>query len=129
MILGLDISTSITGATILDDDGNIVLCEAWDMRDKKHFKDLFDKRAKQDAYDTDQAFLREDIYPRVAQNAMVHDEFFSENSPFPTSRQGLEFVGQVFDEDDETVAEHIQALHGSLPDINRNSSARSKGLY
>lgn len=43
MILGLDISTSITGATILDDDGNIVLCEAWDMRDKKHFKDLFDK--------------------------------------------------------------------------------------
>ena len=43
MILGLDISTSITGATILDKDGNIVFCEAWDMRNKKYFRDLFDK--------------------------------------------------------------------------------------
>ena len=43
MILGLDISTSITGATILDMDGNIVSCESWDMRNKKRFKDLFDK--------------------------------------------------------------------------------------
>tara|TARA_R110000824_G_scaffold232183_2_gene420104 strand:- start:214 stop:732 length:519 start_codon:yes stop_codon:yes gene_type:complete len=29
MILGLDISTTITGATILDEDGNIIYCEAW----------------------------------------------------------------------------------------------------
>ena len=43
MILGLDVSTSITGATILDEQGNIILCEAWDMRNKKHFKDIFDK--------------------------------------------------------------------------------------
>ena len=43
MILGLDISTSITGATILDMDGNIVMCESWDMRNKKLFHDLFDK--------------------------------------------------------------------------------------
>lgn len=43
MILGLDISTSITGATLLDEEGNIIFCESWDMRNKKHFKDLFDK--------------------------------------------------------------------------------------
>lgn len=43
MILGLDVSTSIVGATILDKDGNIILCEAWDMRNKKFFTDLFDK--------------------------------------------------------------------------------------
>jgi Holliday junction resolvasome RuvABC endonuclease subunit len=43
MILGLDVSTSITGATLLDENGEIVFCEAWDMRDKKRFKDLFDK--------------------------------------------------------------------------------------
>jgi len=42
MILGLDVSTSITGATLLDEEGNIILCEAWDMR-KKYFKDIFDK--------------------------------------------------------------------------------------
>jgi len=29
MILGLDVSTTITGATVLDKDGNIIYCEAW----------------------------------------------------------------------------------------------------
>mgnify|MGYP003153947684 CR=1 FL=1 len=43
MILGLDISTSITGVTVLDDDGNIVENAAWDTRNKNHYKDLFDK--------------------------------------------------------------------------------------
>ena len=42
MILGLDISTSITGATIIDDKGNVVFCEAWDTR---KFKDFFEKAA------------------------------------------------------------------------------------
>ena len=40
MILGLDISTSITGYTILDDDGNVVEIGHIDLR--KH-KDFFDK--------------------------------------------------------------------------------------
>ena len=43
MILGLDISTSITGATVLDEAGNIVFCEAWDLRNKNKFPTLFDK--------------------------------------------------------------------------------------
>ena len=42
MILGLDISTSITGATVIEDNGNIVYCEAWDTRKLKNF---FDKGA------------------------------------------------------------------------------------
>jgi len=37
MILGLDVSTSITGATILDKDGNIVENVAWDTRKYKNF--------------------------------------------------------------------------------------------
>jgi len=40
MICGLDISTSITGVTILDKDGKIVYNEAWDTR---KYKDFFDK--------------------------------------------------------------------------------------
>tara|TARA_R110000796_G_scaffold165827_2_gene282692 strand:+ start:640 stop:1173 length:534 start_codon:yes stop_codon:yes gene_type:complete len=43
MILGLDISTSITGATVLNKKGEIVLCESWDTRNKKYFPSLFDK--------------------------------------------------------------------------------------
>ena len=42
MILGLDISTSITGITIID-DGEILLCEAIDTRNKNHFPSLFHK--------------------------------------------------------------------------------------
>jgi hypothetical protein len=42
MILGLDISTSITGFTILDNSGNPVLIEAIDLRSKK-YKSFFDK--------------------------------------------------------------------------------------
>jgi glycerol kinase len=40
MILGLDVSTSITGATILDSEGGVVYNEAWDTR---KFKNFFEK--------------------------------------------------------------------------------------
>ena len=43
MILGLDVSTSITGATILDEDEKVVCCKAWDLRNKKKFTDVLDK--------------------------------------------------------------------------------------
>ncbi len=42
MYLGLDISTSITGITILDSNGNVMLNEVVDMRSKK-FKTFFMK--------------------------------------------------------------------------------------
>ena len=41
--LGLDLSTSITGATLLDEDGSTLLCEAWDTRNKKQFPTLIHK--------------------------------------------------------------------------------------
>ena len=37
MILGLDVSTSITGYTILDYDGNVVACDHIDLRKEKNF--------------------------------------------------------------------------------------------
>ena len=40
MICGLDISTSITGYTLIDQDGNVVLNGAWDTR---KYKDFFEK--------------------------------------------------------------------------------------
>ena len=40
MILGLDISTSITGATVIDKEGQIIYNEAWDLR---RYKDFFEK--------------------------------------------------------------------------------------
>ena len=43
MILGLDISTSITGYTILNPEGEIVKIGHWDLRNKNHFPNLFSK--------------------------------------------------------------------------------------
>lgn len=43
MILGLDISTSITGATVLDLNGKCVYNEFWDTRNKNKFATHFDK--------------------------------------------------------------------------------------
>ena len=43
MILGLDISTSVIGYTILDEEAKIVECEAWDLRNKRYFPDLYYK--------------------------------------------------------------------------------------
>jgi hypothetical protein len=41
-ILGLDISTSITGATVIE-DGKVLESAYWDTRNKKHFPTLYDK--------------------------------------------------------------------------------------
>jgi hypothetical protein len=43
VFLGLDISTSIIGATLIDDIGQVLYCEAWDMRNKNHFPRPFSK--------------------------------------------------------------------------------------
>jgi len=43
MILGLDISTSITGATVLDKDGVCVYNEYWDTRNKNRFPTIYHK--------------------------------------------------------------------------------------
>ena len=43
IILGLDISTSITGVTLIDEEENLLLCEAWDTRNKNKFPTIFHK--------------------------------------------------------------------------------------
>ena len=68
---------------------------------------------KGDFWQVDQNFLKEKIYPLVSNTCFVHDEFF-EKKNFPTKRNGLEFVGQVFDENDKTVEEHLEPLREFL---------------
>ena len=43
MILGLDVSTSITGVTVLDENGTCVYNEFWDTRNKNHFPTIYHK--------------------------------------------------------------------------------------
>jgi len=75
--------------------------------------DLVNKWDQQDAYGTDYEFFADAIIPLIGDNVMVHDEFFEKN-PFPVKRKNLEFVGQVFDRDDNTVKEHVEALRRAI---------------
>ena len=61
MILGLDISTSITGATIIDDKGKVIYNEAWDLR---KYKDFFEKASivKNKILELDDIFFIKKIY-------------------------------------------------------------------
>jgi Holliday junction resolvasome RuvABC endonuclease subunit len=43
VILGLDISTSITGYAIINLEGKLQEVGSWDMRNKNHFPDMFSK--------------------------------------------------------------------------------------
>lgn len=61
----------------------------------------------------DQQFLANYVFTST-RRIMTHDDGFWTHfwggKPFPRPRSGLEFVGQVFDENDNTVAEHQNAL-------------------
>jgi hypothetical protein len=74
----------------------------------RNIKDLMSQFDKGNFWQVDQNFLKL-LYPYVVNHAMVHDEFF-EKKPWPMQRVGLEFVGQVFDENEETIQEHLDML-------------------
>lgn len=57
------------------------------------------------SYGIDQDFLKEVVYPLIRNNAMEHSEFNlrfgGEIRPFPYIRNNYEFVGDVFDENEQ----------------------------
>ena len=66
MILGLDVSTSITGVSVIDRNGEILLSEIWDTRNKNKFPSLFQKARfienKISDLKTNRKFIIEKIY-------------------------------------------------------------------
>jgi hypothetical protein len=51
----------------------------------------------------DQIFLEQIVYPAARKSSCVHDSFFFREiwrKNFPTKREDLEFLGEVFDEND-----------------------------
>ena len=60
---------------------------------------------------SDQPFLRDMVWPQIEASHLSHDSFnLIEDNPFPTQRTKPEFVGQIFDENDQTSLEHIALL-------------------
>lgn len=65
--------------------------------------DLIDKYIKKGDYDYDQRFLKENIYPKIKDNMMVHDSFYNYNEgalKFPIDFDpDFHFVGEYVYED------------------------------
>jgi hypothetical protein len=76
-------------------------------------QELISQFSQEDKYGTDYEFFAQAVMPKITNNVMIHDEFFEKN-PFPIARNGLEFVGEVFNENEETVLEHTNALKEAL---------------
>ena len=68
MILGLDVSTSITGVSVINRKGDILLCEAIDTRNKNKFPSLLSKAS----------FIKSKL--REIKNAHKIDEIYIEES-------------------------------------------------
>jgi protein O-GlcNAc transferase len=69
-------------------------------------------------WQVDQDFLANYVWTHHTRHIMIHDDGFWTQlwggRPFPIPRSGLEFIGQVFDENDITIAEHQTILERSL---------------
>jgi len=78
-----------------------------------NMKSLIDNWDQEDKYGTDYEFFANCVIPSISNNTLVHDEFFG-GMPFPTERKNFEFVGQVYDEKENTVLEHIDVLKRAI---------------
>jgi hypothetical protein len=79
----------------------------------KNIKKLIQEYTKGNFWQVDQNFLKEKIYPIVKDNSFVHDSFFNieiNKKPFPTERVNKEFVGDVFDENNNRHPEYYRYL-------------------
>jgi hypothetical protein len=64
-------------------------------------------------WQVDQNFLREHIYSNVKNNTCVHDSCFKiepNTKQFPTKRIDYEFVGEVYDHEDQRHPDHYQII-------------------
>ena len=79
-------------------------------------KELIAAFNQENEYGTDYKFFAEAVAPYIdPENVMVHDPFFGGTGRnFPTKRNGLEFVGKVYDADDIPVEEHDQVLKAHI---------------
>lgn len=76
---------------------------------KYDMQHLFKQFLPTDNYGTDYTFFQQILYPIIGEDKIVHDEFF-DKLPFPTKRNGQEFVGEVYDENDVRHPEHYRYI-------------------
>jgi hypothetical protein len=88
-----------------------ILGGMWGIKynEKYNIHNLLESFSFQDHYGTDYDFLENLLYPIIKDDKIVHDEFF-DKLPFPTPRNGSEFVGDVFDENNNRHPEYYKLI-------------------
>lgn len=75
----------------------------------KKMKNMIDDYKANNCWGVDQEFLTKRIYPLIVNDCMVHDEYFNYNlnaKQFPIKRENQQFVGEIFDENDNPNLQH-----------------------
>jgi len=93
-----------------------ILAGMWGLKKDKfcfNMNSLLKLYVNNEQYHYDQIFLNNYIWKYFSDDCLIHDEFFVKTN-FPTKRKSLEFVGQVFDENDNTIKEHLDILKNYL---------------
>ena len=79
-----------------------------------NFKAALNNWKAEDRLQTDQEFLAQQVWPNIQGIVMNHDDgFFTHiwpGRPFPTKRQGCEFVGATVNADETMVSEQLNVL-------------------
>ena len=110
MILGLDISTSITGYTVLKEDGSIMEIGHWDTKNKNHFSNLFVKSVfvKKELSDLSERYPIDDIFIEPALNMFMMGKSSSHTISILTKFNGI--VSWLCYEEFGIVPEYIPAI-------------------
>lgn len=88
-----------------------ILGGMWGYKNKGIYdmKKLFASFTPDNQYGTDYVFLGGVLYPLIKEDKFVHDEFFS-GQRFPTRRENKEFVGDVFDSQNNRHPEYYKYI-------------------
>ena len=92
-----------------------ILGGMWGVRNGllENIKSLINEYIKGDFWQVDQNFLREKIYPLVVNNSFIHDSYLNYNinsKKFPSERINKEFIGDVFDENENRHSEYYKFI-------------------
>jgi hypothetical protein len=92
-----------------------ILGGMWGVRNGilKNIKELINDYNKGNFWQVDQNFLREKIYPLVVNHSFIHDSYLNYNAnskKFPSERINKEFIGDVFDENENRHPEYYKLL-------------------
>lgn len=92
--------------------GYPILGGMWGFKNngKYNLQEILESFHKTNEYGTDYVFLAKKIYDITRNDQLVHDEFF-EHKAFPKPRDGTEFVGDVFDENDNRHPEYYRYIN------------------